>query len=132
MVDQLPSIFDQYKSYINFYLKSGLDQKADSQLSGFKNNLYNILSYGMGWTDKSGNPVNIPGGKLLRPTLCLFATEASGGKTDKAIKLLSLWNTFITFHYFMMTFRTKTRLGITGRRFGSFGVSLRQLLPEMY
>ena len=101
MVDQLPSIFDQYKSYINFYLKSGLDQKADSQLSGFKNNLYNILSYGIGWTDKSGNPVNIPGGKLLRPTLCLFATEASGGKTDKAIKTaiaLEYIHNFSLFH----------------------------------
>tara|TARA_Y100000590_G_scaffold467090_1_gene644725 strand:+ start:24666 stop:25721 length:1056 start_codon:yes stop_codon:yes gene_type:complete len=101
MVDQLPSIFDQYKSYINFYLKSGLDQKADSELSSSKRNLYNILSYGMGWTDQSGSPVNIPAGKLLRPTLCLFATEASGGKRDRAIKTavaLEYIHNFSLFH----------------------------------
>lgn len=101
MVDQLPSIFDQYKSDINAYLKSGLEQKADPRLNRYKENLYQILTYGMGWTDKLGKPVTISGGKLLRPTLCLFAAEASGGRADKAIKTaiaLEYIHNFSLFH----------------------------------
>ena len=101
MVDQLPSIFDQYKSDINAYLKSGLEQKDDPRLNRYKESLYQILTYGMGWTDKLGKPVKISGGKLLRPTLCLFAAEASGGRADKAIKTaiaLEYIHNFSLFH----------------------------------
>ena len=101
MVDQLPSIFTQYKSNINSYLKSGLQQKADFKLNSSKENLYKILSYGMGWTDKFGKPVNLSGGKLLRPTLCLFAADATGGSADKAIQTavaLEYIHNFSLFH----------------------------------
>ena len=101
MVDQLPSIFTQYKSNINSYLKSGLQQKSDFKFNSSKENLYKILSYGMGWTDKFGKPVNLSGGKLLRPTLCLFAADATGESADKAIQTavaLEYIHNFSLFH----------------------------------
>ena len=101
MVDQLPSIFDQYKPDINSALKSGLHYKCCSLPSSSNENLNNILSYGMGWTDKFGKPININGGKLLRPTLCLFAAEATGGSVDQAIKTaiaLEYIHNFSLFH----------------------------------
>ena len=86
MVDQLPSIFDQYRACIQDNLQLGLEQKSGPMPKDAKPNVYTILGYGMGWTDKFGKPVNKSTSKLLRPTLCLFAAEATGGDINKAIK----------------------------------------------
>jgi geranylgeranyl diphosphate synthase type I len=36
-----------------------------------------VASYHMGWTDTSGNPVDAPGGKGVRPTLAILGAEAA-------------------------------------------------------
>ena len=47
--------------------------------------VYQMLRYSMGWTDVGGEPRAGTQGKALRPTLCLFACEATGSPTTKAI-----------------------------------------------
>jgi len=44
-----------------------------------------MASYHMGWADREGRPEATPGGKLVRPSLCLWACEAMGG--DAALAL---------------------------------------------
>ncbi len=44
-----------------------------------------MLRYGMGWADPDGRPVEATTGKALRPTLCLFACEATGGDPRQAL-----------------------------------------------
>lgn len=45
----------------------------------------NIVTYHMGWTDVSGNPVGGESGKRLRPLICLLSCEAAGGfRNDSA------------------------------------------------
>lgn len=36
-----------------------------------------IATYHMGWTDRSGNPIEAPGGKGVRPTLAILGAEAA-------------------------------------------------------
>ena len=47
--------------------------------------LYQILRYSMGWSDIDGNRTVSAEGKTLRPMLCLFACDATGGVTRKAL-----------------------------------------------
>ncbi len=44
-----------------------------------------MSGYHMGWLDEHGNPRSRPAGKLIRPSLCLWACEACGGNADDAI-----------------------------------------------
>lgn len=44
-----------------------------------------MLRYHLGWEDVEGRPVRSGGGKALRPTLCLLASEAAGGDWRKAL-----------------------------------------------
>ncbi len=44
-----------------------------------------MLRYTMGWCDAQGREVSAPVGKLLRPPLCLFACEATGGRAASAV-----------------------------------------------
>ena len=44
-----------------------------------------MLRYYMGWVDVEGNPCRATEGKALRPTLCLFACEATGGSINQAM-----------------------------------------------
>lgn len=44
-----------------------------------------MVSYHMGWTDASGNEIRIKTGKLIRPSLCLWACRASGGDAEWAL-----------------------------------------------
>ncbi len=44
-----------------------------------------MAAYHMGWVDAGGRPHDAPGGKLVRPSLCLWACEAAGG--DPALAL---------------------------------------------
>lgn len=44
-----------------------------------------MVAYHMGWADPSGAPTQAKSGKLIRPTLCLWACTASGGSIEAAL-----------------------------------------------
>jgi geranylgeranyl diphosphate synthase type I len=68
----LPSLFHRYRKYVERSLRSALDDG--------KSGLYQMLRYHIGLAD---GPVLQ--GKAVRPVLCLFASEASGGKWQNAM-----------------------------------------------
>ena len=74
---QLPGMFQRYRGEINGALRSRLSR---SDLG-----VYDMLRYYMGWADVDGNPDVATEGKALRPTLCLFACEATGGTVQQAM-----------------------------------------------
>ncbi len=45
---------------------------------------YHMMQYHMGWVDRSGSPVQLKGGKRIRPMLCLLVTAALGGRIEHA------------------------------------------------
>ena len=55
------------------------------RLSDDSLSVYRMLRYSMGWSDANGDPVVATEGKALRPTLCLFACEAAGGRSRTAL-----------------------------------------------
>ena len=75
----LPSIFDRYGETLSLELRSALHNK-DNQVE-------EPLRYHMGWSGESGEQLTTPEGqgKVLRPTLCLFACEALGGEWRSAL-----------------------------------------------
>ena len=44
-----------------------------------------MARYHMAWADPYGRPASAPSGKLLRPTLCLWACEVAGGDPEDAL-----------------------------------------------
>src|SRR2546423_882718 len=44
-----------------------------------------MAAYHMGWVDRDGRPDEAPPGKLVRPSLCLWACEAAGGAVAAAV-----------------------------------------------
>jgi geranylgeranyl diphosphate synthase type I len=44
-----------------------------------------MLSYHMGWSDEQGHPQQVKTGKLIRPTLCLWAAAACGSDPADAL-----------------------------------------------
>ena len=73
----LPGMFQRYRGEISSALHSALSNDALP--------VYDMLRYYMGWADTEGNAVAAPEGKYLRPTLCLFACEATGGSVEQAM-----------------------------------------------
>ena len=74
---QLPGTFREYRENISDATRRGL--------SGNTVGVYNMLRYYMGWVDVDGTPRVTTEGKALRPTLCLFACEATGGSIKQAM-----------------------------------------------
>ena len=72
-----PAVFRRYRSAIDGALRD--------EMSGDRLSAYQMLRYSMGWTDVGGKPWAGTQGKALRPTLCLFACEAIGSPTSKAL-----------------------------------------------
>ena len=70
-------MFERYRTHINTALRGALSSNDIA--------VYTMLKYYMGWVDKNNVPINATGGKFLRPTLCLFACEATGGDVAKAM-----------------------------------------------
>jgi geranylgeranyl diphosphate synthase, type I len=46
---------------------------------------YGIMQYHMGWRDADLNPAHVPGGKRIRPMLCLLACAAAGGDPRRGL-----------------------------------------------
>ncbi len=74
---KLPTVFNKYRADIDAELKSVLAERQSP--------LYDMMRYHLGWLDEKGNAVPNPGGKALRPTLCLLACEAAGGNYRQAL-----------------------------------------------
>ena len=92
-VVELPGIFRRYRGRISDALHSSLST------GGLR--VHDMLRYYMGWVDVDGNPCIATEGKALRPTLCLFACEASGGSIKEAIPIavsLELIHNFSLIH----------------------------------
>jgi geranylgeranyl diphosphate synthase type I len=68
----LPSIEEELKRLL------GVPGRA---LAGY----YGMMHYHLGWVDEKLEAVQRPGGKRLRPLLCLLACEASGGDLHLAV-----------------------------------------------
>ena len=76
-VAPLPGMFRRYGADISTALRESLSQTEPR--------VYDMLRYYMGWADENGNPRVAMQGKLLRPTLCLFACQATGGSIEQAM-----------------------------------------------
>lgn len=76
-VQELPAVFRRYRPHI----VSGLRQSLASNHL----HVYQMLRYSMGWSDANGRPAAATVGKAVRPTLCLFACEATGGTVGSAL-----------------------------------------------
>jgi geranylgeranyl diphosphate synthase type I len=46
---------------------------------------YGMMHYHLGWADEAMQPLQIRGGKRLRPLLCLLFCKAAGGDTEQAL-----------------------------------------------
>lgn len=80
--DELPGLFLRYRARIGAALREGL-QPQESSADALA--VYDMLRYYMGWADTEGNPITAMEGKYLRPTLCLFACQATGGSIEQAM-----------------------------------------------
>jgi geranylgeranyl diphosphate synthase type I len=54
---------------------------TDERLAAY----YGMMQYHLGWVDPDLRPVQSPGGKRLRPMLCLLSCEAAGGNAEQAV-----------------------------------------------
>lgn len=64
--------------------RSVVARRMRELLSPYRGGVYDLVAYHLGWTDVRGRPVAAPGGKLLRPLLCL---AAAGGYGDERAAL---------------------------------------------
>ncbi|MCH2309461.1 MAG: polyprenyl synthetase family protein [SAR202 cluster bacterium] len=58
--------------------KSRYDNELKNSLSSVHSQAYSMLRYCMGWEDINGESVDSHSGKGLRPSLCLFVSDATG------------------------------------------------------
>lgn len=72
-----PGILTRFQADIDRYLRSTA-LPIDS-LAG------KMAAYHMGWIDSDGKPTTGGPGKLVRPSLCLWACEANGGDVSSAL-----------------------------------------------
>lgn len=89
---ELPGMFVEYRAAIGASLRDALSGSLP---------VYDMLRYYMGWVDVEGNPCAGTEGKYLRPTLCLFACEATGGMAHQAMPVaaaLELVHNFSLIH----------------------------------
>ena len=74
---ELPAMFRRYRADIT----EGLRRRMSRDDLG----VYDMLRYYLGWVDRAGEPCTATEGKALRPTLCLFACEATGGAPGRVM-----------------------------------------------
>lgn len=53
-------------------------RRMQELLSPYRGGVYDLVAYHLGWVDADGHPVQAPGGKLVRPLLCLAAARGYG------------------------------------------------------
>ena len=77
---RLPAMFTRYEEIVNQQLYKAVPRLESSEL-------FNLMRYHLGWTDRDGNlaTTTTSQGKALRPTLCVFMCQASGGDPKTAL-----------------------------------------------
>ena len=77
---KLPGMFARYKSWIEDELSRAVPQTKGADV-------HLLMSYHLGWVDQHGvaDPSGSSQGKALRPTLCLFACEATASSFNRAL-----------------------------------------------
>ena len=77
---KLPAMFARYEEIVSQQLYEAVPQFEFSKLSS-------LMRYHLGWTDRDGNvaTTTTSQGKALRPTLCVFMCQASGGDPETAL-----------------------------------------------
>lgn len=76
-LDAIPSILTVHQQRIAAAMRA--DALAPDSMTG------KMSGYHMGWLDKEGRERAVTTGKLVRPSLCLWACEANGGSVDAAV-----------------------------------------------
>ena len=84
---ELPPIFHRYREDLSDAIDAGLRRDYDTPPAHAPEpiDVYGVLRYGMGRADTAGRPIEAATGKAMRPTLCLFACEATGGDPVRAM-----------------------------------------------
>lgn len=77
MTTAAPTVLSKYADAVQTELRGALQ--------GCDGPLYTMVRYHLGWVDRDGRPDRSDGGKGLRSTLCLLASEAAGGNSKRAI-----------------------------------------------
>jgi geranylgeranyl diphosphate synthase type I len=88
--------FATYLPWIEAEMRDVLEAR-DPAVAGH----YGIMQYHMGWRDAALNPASIPGGKRIRPMLCLLACAAAGADPRRALSAaagLELLHNFSLIH----------------------------------
>ncbi len=76
-VEPLPRLLGKYRGELDIALRKALSAQGLG--------VYDMLRYFMGWVDVNGKPCVATQGKGLRPSLCLFACEATGGPISRGM-----------------------------------------------
>ena len=76
-MSKFPDIFVKFRGPIEGELKRLLSKRRMP--------LYEMMRYHLGWVDENGQPIS-GGGKYLRATLCLLASQAVGGEFEVALR----------------------------------------------
>jgi geranylgeranyl diphosphate synthase type I len=75
---ELPNLFTRYRTELDEYLRSAVPQGSPALL-------YRMMRYHLGWEDEQGRLLAEGAGKALRPALCLWACQATGGDWRTAL-----------------------------------------------
>ncbi len=67
--------------------KDKFENELRNCLSDSHSQAYSMLRYCMGWEDRNGNVFQASSGKGLRPSLCLFVSEATGENLHQSIQV---------------------------------------------
>lgn len=84
-----PLLLSRHRALISDFMRENALQPA--WLSG------KMVSYHMGWADEAGRPQSIKTGKLVRPSLCLWACLACHGEPREALGAASAIEWFHNF-----------------------------------
>ena len=82
---ELPSMFGRYRLQLGEAIGAGLERTAEVSTMPGQTDVYSLLRYGMGRADSNGRRIQTVTGKEMRPTLCLFACQATGGNPARAL-----------------------------------------------
>ncbi len=74
---RVDAILSRYREPVVAEMRAALDRPGFAHLG--------LMRYHIGWEDRSGVETASPGGKMLRPALCLLACDAVGGNVAHAM-----------------------------------------------
>jgi geranylgeranyl diphosphate synthase type I len=87
--DVEPLLLSRYRAVVSDYMRE--HALAPAWLSG------KMVAYHMGWVDKAGRPQPLKTGKLVRPSLCLWACAACGDDATPALPVAAAIEWFHNF-----------------------------------